>query len=433
MMNLEDVKTRDLTEILETHYGMVFRKSGNQYVGLSPITGEKTPSFFVRCQDDGHWVFKDHSSGTGGTIIDFVMKMEGVVEVKQALSHIGGLFGSGPADGSPAAASQSTDKASYDLAFIHQKIRGNGWGPSGEYLQKRGIEAKLVEELGQSGVLLHNYRKGKSHCCFAVYDRGKNLCCLDNHEIGGSGKFVLGAKGIFTMDWEQLGTAETVFVCESIIDYLSLKTMEGRDQIGLALLGNQVRFPPELLAGAKEVVSALDHDGGGFRGLLDLREVYPDKSIVIKEFEGCKDANELLQARQEKNAATNLSAQDKLQIYEDLMATDNRSEVARTWGINRSYMYEIVQDCRELLLQGMGSRQRGRKPRNGPDSMAEATERLAQLEAEKQQEAKEKERMFARSEFLKLRLKWSEKALAEHEERKESQKRQLKKKKKKKR
>ena len=46
------------------------RRQGREYVGLSPFTKEKTPSFFVNDQKQA-WF--DFSSGKNGSIFDFIM------------------------------------------------------------------------------------------------------------------------------------------------------------------------------------------------------------------------------------------------------------------------------------------------------------------------------------------------------------------------
>lgn len=48
-------------------------KKGKEWVGLSPFTNEKTPSFYV---NDQKRIFKCFSSGTGGDVINFVMETE---------------------------------------------------------------------------------------------------------------------------------------------------------------------------------------------------------------------------------------------------------------------------------------------------------------------------------------------------------------------
>ncbi len=49
------------------------KKQGKEWVGLSPFTNEKTPSFYV---NDQKKIFKCFSSGLGGDIISFVMETE---------------------------------------------------------------------------------------------------------------------------------------------------------------------------------------------------------------------------------------------------------------------------------------------------------------------------------------------------------------------
>ena len=82
---------------------------------------------------------------------------------------------------------------------------------------------------------------------------------------------------------------------------------------------------------------------------------------------------------------------------------------------------------------GDGFAERGRRPKKMPADLAEARNRLKELEAEKEREATEKETYLAQSAFLELQLKWAKEALAEHEGRKPHQNRQLKKKKKRRR
>ncbi|MEQ3747723.1 MAG: DNA primase [Henriciella sp.] len=49
------------------------KKQGKEWVGLSPFTSEKTPSFYV---NDQKKIFKCFSSGMGGDVISFVMETE---------------------------------------------------------------------------------------------------------------------------------------------------------------------------------------------------------------------------------------------------------------------------------------------------------------------------------------------------------------------
>ena len=202
--------------------------------------------------------------------------------------------------------------------------------------------------------------------------------------------------------------SERVFVTESIIDYLSLKTLEGFDFRGVALLGNVLNFNSELFGSAHEVVSALDGDSGGFRAFLDLEERFSNRVIGVYDFGDSKDANQYLQKRKERQKGKRLSAEDKLSLYRDFQRSENKSQVASKWGINRSYMYDIVKECEELILSGFSQRRCGRKPASQPETLAEAFERLKELETENRRIDEERERYWVKNEFMKVRLKWAE-------------------------
>ncbi len=50
------------------------KRTGSNYKGLSPFVDEKTPSFVV---SPSKQIWKDFSSGKGGTAITFFMEIEG--------------------------------------------------------------------------------------------------------------------------------------------------------------------------------------------------------------------------------------------------------------------------------------------------------------------------------------------------------------------
>lgn len=434
---IEEVKGLNMVDFLSCHYGLDFSVSGvdvqsysgRHYCCLSPFNQERNASFFVR-QVDGHWLFKDFSSGHGGSLIDFILLKEGLVEVSEALSYIGhllsGVNGGGSAPPSPStsstpsgpsapsALSSSSIKRDCDVEIesLYTKFRRNDVRHCRDYLSSRGICEGVINHLCERGVLVHNNYEGNSYCCFAVFDHCGRLRCLDNHQIGGDGKFVLGGKHPFSLDWKPLPLSQRVFVTESIIDYLSIKTLEGFSFRGLALLGNVINFNSDLFASASEIVSALDGDDGGFRAFLDLEESFSDRVLQVCDFGDSKDANEYLQKQKIRKGLKQLSAQDKLSLYRDYQRSDNKSTVAVKWGINRSYMYEIVNECEELIMSGFSQRRRGRKSAGEPATMAEARERVASLEQENRRLDEECERYYVRNEFMKVRLKWAE---AEHE------------------
>jgi hypothetical protein len=136
----------------------------------------------------------------------------------------------------------------------------------------------------------------------------------------------------------------------------------------------------------------------------------------------------------QSQAAQRLTAQDKLAIYQAFVRNDNRTELANRWGIDRSYLYKIVKECEATILNNFNDKRPGRKSVYDVDNPDDARSLIEQLEAEKQKLARDKEYYYAQSEFLKLRLKFSDQEVAELKGEKEpSNKSHIKKKKKKRR
>src|SRR5260370_34423719 len=64
----------EATDIVEVIGEFVqLKKRGANYVGLSPFANERTPSFTV---SPAKGIFKDFSSGKGGSAITFLMELE---------------------------------------------------------------------------------------------------------------------------------------------------------------------------------------------------------------------------------------------------------------------------------------------------------------------------------------------------------------------
>ncbi len=413
----EYLKRLNMVELLSEHYHLKFDVKGSEYVCLSPFTKESNPSLFVKQCPDGHWLFKDFSGGYGGSIIDFVLLQENFDEVSQAVAHLRALLSHHEIKGitkKPPAVTVPHQKY-YDVDTIYNRIKDNDLDICRNYLLGRGISCELINELITEHLLLHNRYKEVSYCSFAVYDAAKVLRCIDNQMINGKKKFVLGNKHIFSLDWPDLNGSDKTYICESIIDYLSIKTLEGSDAKGLALLGNRFNnYDLSCLNKTETLVSCFDNDGGGFGGYLDLTEKFADKEILIYELgPSQKDINDCLLSDQKAQRAHHLTAEEKLTIYKEFQHSDNRSKLAESWGIDRSYLYKIVKECEQMLLDNFNQKSPGRKSCYEVADKTEAKDKIIQLEQEKQKLAKEKELYYAQSEFLKLRLKWSEREVSE--------------------
>ncbi len=410
---IEALKQMNLVDFLTEHYGLNFSPSGSGYVASSPFGADRRPSFFVRQLED-RWLFKDFSSGLGGSIIDLVGHLECLSGVANILRRIEGLV-NGTLSLVPAKASRKApedEKHGYDIEQLYQRFGQQDPGVCRRYLVGRGIGEELVEELIAGGEVTHNRHHGKSYCCFAVRDAVGDLQCLDNHEIDGNGKFILGAKSVYSRDWEALSSAAEAFISEGIIDYLSVKTLEGGRPVGIALLGNQLLFDAALLAGCSRIISAFDGDRGGTTAFVDLMELYPEKELRQYPLEGHKDPNELLQSGGRKKGMR-LTAEEKLELYRAFQRSDNKSDLSREWSIDRSYMYEVVRDVEELVVAGLSSRRPGRRRSGQPETIEDAFQQIGHLQEQNRQMSLERDKSICKEEFLRLRLKWSEIEAAE--------------------
>jgi DNA primase len=65
------IEATDIVEVIGEFVQL--KKRGANYVGLSPFVNEKTPSFTV---SPAKGIFKDFSSGKGGSAITFLMELE---------------------------------------------------------------------------------------------------------------------------------------------------------------------------------------------------------------------------------------------------------------------------------------------------------------------------------------------------------------------
>ena len=79
----EEVRSRLNIEDVIGEY-VQLKRAGRSFKGLSPFSGEKTPSFFV--SPDKH-IWHDFSSNKGGDIFAFIMEVEGM-DFRQALEHL---------------------------------------------------------------------------------------------------------------------------------------------------------------------------------------------------------------------------------------------------------------------------------------------------------------------------------------------------------
>lgn len=105
----EEVRARLSIEDVVGEY-VQLKRAGRNFKGLSPFSGEKTPSFFV--SPDKH-IWHDFSSNKGGDVFSFVMEVEGM-DFWAALEHLARKAG--------VDLSQYQSKGSADLARRKKRL-----------------------------------------------------------------------------------------------------------------------------------------------------------------------------------------------------------------------------------------------------------------------------------------------------------------------
>ena len=126
------------------------KRQGREYVGLSPFTKEKSPSFFV---NDDKGFFHDFSSGKHGDVISFLQETERLSFV-EAVQRLAGEAGMAlPAEDPQAAEREAKKQGLTDWMDLAQKwfaanLRRTPGKAVREYLQKRGLPEDQWERFG---------------------------------------------------------------------------------------------------------------------------------------------------------------------------------------------------------------------------------------------------------------------------------------------
>jgi DNA primase len=126
------------------------KRQGREYVGLSPFSKEKSPSFFV---NDDKGFFHDFSSGKHGDVISFLQETERLSFV-EAVQRLAGEAGMAlPAEDPQAAEREQKRQGLGDWMDLAQKwfaanLRRSPGKAAREYLEKRGLPEDQWERFG---------------------------------------------------------------------------------------------------------------------------------------------------------------------------------------------------------------------------------------------------------------------------------------------
>jgi DNA primase len=116
-------------------------KKGKEWVGLSPFTAEKTPSFYV---NDQKRIFKCFSSGMGGDVISFVMETERL-SFMEAVEKLAEEAGMSLPKASPEAAEEYDHRKRLQAAceaaaaYFEDRLQSSEGVAARAYLEGRGL------------------------------------------------------------------------------------------------------------------------------------------------------------------------------------------------------------------------------------------------------------------------------------------------------
>ena len=151
------------------------KKSGSNYKGLSPFTEERTPSFMV---SPAKQIWKDFSSGKGGTVITFLMEHE-QYSYPEAIKYIANKYNIEveETERTQEQISQDNEKESLFLVsdFAKNYFKKNLFKEEGKtvalsYLKERNFNDEIIQkfEIGYSVNAKDNFSKAAIHAGYKL-------------------------------------------------------------------------------------------------------------------------------------------------------------------------------------------------------------------------------------------------------------------------
>ena len=151
------------------------KKSGSNYKGLSPFTDERTPSFMV---SPAKQIWKDFSSGKGGTVITFLMEHEQYT-YPEAIKYIANKYNIEveETERTPEQISEDNEKESLFLVsdFAKKYFKKNLFEEEGKtialsYLKERNFNDEIIQkfEIGYSVNAKDNFSKAAIHAGYKL-------------------------------------------------------------------------------------------------------------------------------------------------------------------------------------------------------------------------------------------------------------------------
>lgn len=143
---IDDILARvDIVDVIRTRVAL--KRAGREWQACCPFHNEKTPSFTVSPKKQFYYCFGCHASGNA---LKFLMEFEHQ-PFRDALETLASMAGVALPEDKPqdhaAARQRDEERSALDLAQTRFKQALPG-SPAAAYLQKRGIDTRMVEAFG---------------------------------------------------------------------------------------------------------------------------------------------------------------------------------------------------------------------------------------------------------------------------------------------
>ena len=322
-------RATDLVAVVQAR-GVKLRKQGNDQVGLCPFHREKTPSFHVTPAKN---LFHCFGCGAAGSVIDFVMKKDGLTKqqaIDWLVKHSGGAIarGAGP---QPAAAAMPQNPAALLQRVVNFYAKTFHKDRDGfDYLRGRKLDdatmldvfqvgycnGTLPTVLPKSGEVVEGLKalgvlngRGQEHFrgCVTVpiFDAAGNVAGIYGRRITNAEPHHLYLPGPHRGVWNGAAAKsnQTLFITEAIFDGLSLWQAGFKNVIALYGVRGWTGDHEKLLQenATREIFLCLDNDESGSQATEQLKEKFLPPLVkqvhVVQWPEGVKDANDFFLSR----------------------------------------------------------------------------------------------------------------------------------------
>lgn len=280
MIYIQPIKQISIRDYLAARGVRPAKERGYYGFYLSPLRKEWTPSFKVDYMQN---LWYDFGLGTGGSIIDLVMRLERC-DFMRAIR----LLSDGDRTPIPAPVSSSvalpvsTLRILFDIPLRHPALLG--------YLSSRGIGPNMAFSYCRE---VHYAINGREY--FAVgFRNDAGGWELRSERFKGS----VSPKYITTID----NRSDTVVAFEGFMDFLSYLSMEKRLQPDAAVLNSVVNLPKAIpfLERHSTIHAFFDNDEAGRKATTGLERLCPDSTVIDRSnlYRRHKDLNEYWQTKQ---------------------------------------------------------------------------------------------------------------------------------------